>query len=86
MTVVPSASAFLTLRSLPAGSPGRENLIGLGHPYFSAEEAAEAEVEATKTADAVASDASADADWVVLSACNTGAGAGADRRSGICRR
>ena len=62
MTVVPSASAFLTLRSLPAGSPRRENLIGFGDPYFSQEEAAEAEAEATKTADAAASDAGGDAD------------------------
>jgi CHAT domain-containing protein len=62
MTVVPSASAFLTLRSLPAGSPNRENLIGFGDPYFSPQEAAEAEAEATKTADAAVSDTSADAD------------------------
>lgn len=61
VTVVPSASAFLTLRSLPAGSPGRDSLIGFGDPYFSREEAAEAEAEATKTADADVSDASADA-------------------------
>jgi CHAT domain-containing protein len=62
VTVVPSASAFLMLRSLPVGSPRRENLIGFGDPYFSQEEAAEAEAEATKTADAAASDAGGDAD------------------------
>jgi CHAT domain-containing protein/tetratricopeptide (TPR) repeat protein len=60
--VVPSASAFLTLRSLPAGSSNRENLIGFGDPYFSPEEAAEAEAEAAKTADAAVSDTSGDAD------------------------
>jgi len=62
VTVIPSASAFLTLRSLPVGSPRRENLIGFGDPYFSGEEAAEAEAEATKTAAAAASDAGGDAD------------------------
>ena len=62
VTVVPSASAFLTLRSLPAGSPRREGLIGFGDPYFSQQEAAEAEAEATKTVDVATSDASADAD------------------------
>jgi CHAT domain-containing protein len=62
VTVIPSASAFLTLRSLPAGSPRRENLIGFGDPYFSPEEAAAAEAEATKTADAGVSDAGGDAD------------------------
>jgi CHAT domain-containing protein len=62
VTVIPSASAFLTLRSLPVGSPRRENLIGFGDPYFSLEQAAEAEAEATKTADAEASDAGGDAD------------------------
>jgi CHAT domain-containing protein len=62
VTTVPSASAFLALRSLPAGSPRRENLIGFGDPYFSPEEAAEADAEASKTADAAASDVSADAD------------------------
>jgi CHAT domain-containing protein len=62
VTVVPSASAFLTLRSLPAGSPRRENLIGFGDPYFSQEEAAEAEAEQTKTADASEADVSAGAD------------------------
>jgi CHAT domain-containing protein len=62
VTVVPSASAFLTLRSLPAGSPRRDSLIGFGDPYFSPEEAAEAEAEATKTADAAVADAAGDAD------------------------
>ena len=43
VTVVPSASALVTLRRLPPGSPQREPLIGFGDPYFSADEAAEAE-------------------------------------------
>ncbi len=62
VTVIPSASAFLMLRSLPAGSPRRENLIGFGDPYFSPEQAAEADGEALKISDAAVSDASADAD------------------------
>jgi len=57
VTVVPSASAFLTLRSLPTGSPRRENLIGFGDPYFSPEEAAETDGEALKTSDVAVADA-----------------------------
>ena len=45
VTVVPSASAIVTLRKLPRGSPARDKLIGFGDPYFNAEEAAEAESE-----------------------------------------
>jgi CHAT domain-containing protein len=52
VTVVPSAAAFLTLRSLPPGSPNRENLIGFGDPYFSRDQAALAEGEAVQVADA----------------------------------
>ena len=62
VTVVPSASAFLTLRSLPPGSPGRENLIGFGDPYFSQAQADEAAGAAVKVADAATSDAGGDAD------------------------
>ena len=40
---VPSAAALRTLRLLPPGSANREKLIGFGDPYFSAEQAAEAE-------------------------------------------
>ena len=43
ITVVPSASALVTLRHLPPGSAAREKLIGFGDPYFSEAEAAEAE-------------------------------------------
>jgi CHAT domain-containing protein len=45
VTVVPSASAIVTLRKLPRGSPARDKLIGFGDPYFNAEQAAEAESE-----------------------------------------
>jgi CHAT domain-containing protein len=45
VTMVPSAAAFLTLRSLPPGAPSRENLIGFGDPYFSHDEAVLAEGE-----------------------------------------
>ena len=43
VTVVPSASALVTLRRLPSGSPERDKLIGFGDPYFNAQEAADAE-------------------------------------------
>jgi tetratricopeptide (TPR) repeat protein len=43
VTVIPSASALVTLRRLPPSSPNRETLIGFGDPYFNEEEAAEAE-------------------------------------------
>jgi len=45
VTVIPSASALVTLRNLPPGAPSREKLIGFGDPYFNAQEAAEAEAE-----------------------------------------
>jgi len=50
VTVVPSAAALLTLRHLPAGSPGRDKLIGFGDPYFNAQEAAEADAEIAQMA------------------------------------
>ena len=43
VTTVPSAAALRTLRQLPAGKPGRGELIAFGDPYFSKEEAAEAD-------------------------------------------
>jgi CHAT domain-containing protein len=46
VTVVPSAAALRTLRQFP-GSKAREQLIGFGDPYFSAEDAAEALAENT---------------------------------------
>jgi CHAT domain-containing protein len=45
VTVLPSTSALVTLRRLPAGASDREKLIGFGDPYFNAAEAAEAEQE-----------------------------------------
>ena len=45
VTIIPSASALVTLRRLPAGSPNRDKLIGFGDPYFNADEQAEAENE-----------------------------------------
>jgi CHAT domain-containing protein len=63
VTVVPSASALITLRHLPPGAPSRDKLIGFGDPYFNAQEAADADAEqqvpmevasaATPNADAV---------------------------------
>jgi CHAT domain-containing protein len=43
VTMVPSAAALRTLRALPAGPKNRGDLIAFGDPYFSAEQAAEAE-------------------------------------------
>src|SRR5215469_2008825 len=63
VTVVPSASAIVTLRRLPRGSPARDKLIGFGDPYFNADEAAEAESEQAAPM-LVASAAGADAENV----------------------
>ena len=62
VTVVPSAAAFLTLRSLPTKSKGRENFIGFGDPYFSADQAALAEGEAVQVAGVADSGAEDDFD------------------------
>ncbi len=51
VTTVPSAAALLTLRQLPPGKPGRGELIAFGDPYFSKDQAAEAEAT-VKVADA----------------------------------
>jgi CHAT domain-containing protein len=61
VTVVPSATALVTLRSLPPGAAQREKLIGFGDPYFSSEEAAEADAEQAAPAPIVVASAS-DAD------------------------
>ena len=42
VTLVPSISALLTLRKLPAGTASRQPLIGFGDPLFSKEQADEA--------------------------------------------
>ena len=55
VTVIPSASALVTLRHLPPGSSTRDKLIGFGDPYFSETEAAEAEApDAADTTQVVA--------------------------------
>jgi CHAT domain-containing protein len=43
VTMVPSVAALRTLRQSPKGSDKREPLIGFGDPYFSPEQAAEAQ-------------------------------------------
>jgi CHAT domain-containing protein len=63
VTVVPSASAIVTLRRLPRGPPARDKLIGFGDPYFNADQAAEAEREQAAPM-VVASAAGADAENV----------------------
>ncbi len=54
VTQVPSLSALLTLRKLPAGSASRQQMIGFGDPLFSREQADEAvaDDEPVKVADA----------------------------------
>jgi CHAT domain-containing protein len=42
VTLVPSISALLTLRKLPAGTASRQQMIGFGDPLFSQEQADEA--------------------------------------------
>jgi CHAT domain-containing protein len=42
MTLVPSLSALLTLRKLPAGPASRQQMIGFGDPLFSKEQAEQA--------------------------------------------
>ncbi len=48
VTTVPSAAALRTLRQLPAGKPDRGELIAFGDPYFSKEQASEAEATDAK--------------------------------------
>jgi CHAT domain-containing protein len=48
VTMVPSSAALRALRNLPAASNKREPLIGFGDPYFSAEQALQAESEDQK--------------------------------------
>ncbi len=49
VTTVPSAAALRSLRQQPPGSATREPIIGFGDPFFSVEQAAEAEQQATAT-------------------------------------
>lgn len=51
VTTMPSASALVTLRSLPPSSGNREPLIGFGDPYFNAQQAAQAASASNKVAD-----------------------------------
>ena len=64
VTMIPSAAAFLTLRSLPPGSPNRENLVGFGDPYFSRDQAVLAEGEGVQVAETSESDTESDVDLV----------------------
>jgi CHAT domain-containing protein len=43
VTVVPSAASLRTLRQLPAGNPGRSELVAFGDPYFNKQQQSEAE-------------------------------------------
>ena len=64
VTVVPSAAAFMTLRSLPSGSPNRENLVGFGDPYFSRDQAALAEGDGVQIAEASEAETEGEVDVV----------------------
>lgn len=62
ITMIPSASALVSLRRLPPASPNRDKLIGFGDPYFNAQEAAEAEQELSAATAKVASLSASDAE------------------------
>jgi CHAT domain-containing protein/tetratricopeptide (TPR) repeat protein len=49
ISMVPSSAAFRTLRTVPAASKERQPLIGFGDPYFTEEQAADADREAKPT-------------------------------------
>jgi hypothetical protein len=90
VTLVPSVSALQTLRKLPPGNPSRQPFIAFGDPYFNQAQADEGSnsdntVEVADVSNVMG--LKLDADWVVLSACNTGAGAGAgaEAASGLGR-
>ena len=51
---IPSAGSLRTLRQLPPGSRQREPLIGFGDPYFTEEQAAEAEAQTSGSPMAIA--------------------------------
>ncbi|WP_454622379.1 CHAT domain-containing protein [Bradyrhizobium cenepequi] len=48
ITTVPSAAALRTLRQLPPGKPGRNELVAFGDPFFNKEQEADAEKDNTK--------------------------------------
>jgi CHAT domain-containing protein len=50
VTMLPSVTALGTLRTMPPGDPSRRSFVGFGDPYFSREQAAAAQVEATRAA------------------------------------
>ena len=50
VTMLPSVSSLGTLRTIPPGDPSRRSFVGFGDPYFSREQAAAAQEEATRVA------------------------------------
>lgn len=66
VTTLPSASALVTLRRLPAGPTDRRPFVGFGDPYFNAEQARKAEAEAA--AATVAEDAAPQVSTVAMAA------------------
>jgi CHAT domain-containing protein len=50
VTMLPSVSSLATLRTIPSGDPSRRSFVGFGDPYFSREQAAAAQEEATRAA------------------------------------
>jgi CHAT domain-containing protein len=55
VTIVPSAASLRSLRELPADAGKRETMIGFGDPYFSKEQAAEAQKQGAILETSVAS-------------------------------
>src|SRR5262249_41554657 len=47
VTLLPAVSSLGALRTIPPGDPSRRSFVGFGDPYFSREQAAAAQVEAT---------------------------------------
>jgi CHAT domain-containing protein len=50
VTMLPSVTALGTLRTMPPGDASRRSFVGFGDPYFSREQAAAAQAEATRAA------------------------------------
>ena len=88
ITRLPSVSSLITLRKLPEADPGRKVFAGFGDPFFNKEQLARAEKEKSSQKIQLAKlDKKLNVDWVILSACNTGAayGVAAEAYSGLGR-
>src|SRR5262249_37698254 len=50
VTMLPAVSSLATLRTIQSGDPSRRSFVGFGDPYFSRDQAAAAQEEATRAA------------------------------------